>query len=362
MKSIVYVGLDVHQDFVEVLGVAKKGEGGLFRFRVANEEKAIVSKFRKLLGRYELYCCYEASGCGYMIWRWLRNLGISCEVIAPSLIPHKPGDRIKTDKRDALNLALLYRAGLLTSVQVPSEAEETVRSLVRCRDALSGDVVRSRQRILKFLQSRNLVYRDSKNWTQRHWQYLRSLSFEGAGAVVFLEYLGQLEYNLSRLRELDLRLEQVAKESPYCKWVRALCCLRGVGTLTAMIIITELIDFRRFENPALLMSYVGLVPGQHSSGNSLSMGSITKAGNSRCRWALVESAWHYSHKPAVGTRLKQAWQGQSPEIVGIAWKAQQRLYKKFWGIAKRKEKNIAVVAVARELVGFIWAIMRCEQD
>ncbi len=360
MKSIAYVGMDVHQDFIEVLGVAKKGEEVLFRFRVTNEEKALVGKFRRLLGRYELYCCYEASGCGYVIWRILRKMGIFCEVIAPSLIPHRPGDRIKTDKRDALNLALLYRAGLLTSVHVPSEEEEKIRSLVRCREAINGDVVRSKQRILKLLQAKNLVYRDGDNWTKGHWQYLRSLSFEGVEAVVFGEYLGQLEYNLSRLRELDLQIEQTAKRSQYCKGVRALCCLRGVGIQTAMVILTELIDLRRFENPAQLMSYVGLVPGQYSSGNSLNMGPITKAGNSRCRWALVESAWHYRHKPAVGVRLKEAWKGQSPEIVAIAWKAQQRLYKKFWGIAGRKDRKKGAVAVARELVGFMWAIMRCE--
>lgn len=360
MKSIVYVGLDVHQDFIEVAGVANKGEGVLFGFKVANEEAVLKAAFKRLSRRYELHCYYEASGCGYVIYRWLSRLGVACEVVAPSLIPQRPGDRIKTDRRDALKLGLLGRAGILTAVHVPSEEEERARSLVRCREAVGRDTRRFKQRVLKFLAARNLVYRDGHNWTARHWRYLRSLHLEGTDGVVLSEYLGQLEYSLSRLGELDLKIEEVAQSEPYLGAVRVLCCFRGIATLSAMVLLTEVSDFRRFGQAGALMSYFGLVPSQHSSGKSIHLGGITKAGSSRCRRIIVESAWHYRHRPALGARLKKAWQGQPEEVTAIAWKAQQRLYKKFWGIASRKDERKAVVAAARELAGFIWAVMQLE--
>jgi transposase len=358
MRSIVFVGMDVHQEFIEVAVIGEQSNEKLFSFRVSNNRESIRHEFKKMRALYQMSCCYEASGCGYIVYRWLRDMGIACDIIAPSLIPQRPGDRVKTDRRDAMKLALLYRSGVLTRVYIPDERFETARALVRCRQALNQDVVRSRHRVLKFLQARGLVYHGGRNWTLKHWKHIRSLEFKGADEIVIDEYINQLEYNISRLKELDNRIELLAGEEEYVTAVGALCCLRGIGTLTAMIILTETVDFRRFAKAGQLMSYYGLISSQSSSGSSVRMGQITKAGNNRCRSALIESAWHYRHKPAIGSRLKGALKGQPAEVSVISWKAQQRLYKKYWGIANRKESNKAVVAVARELVGFIWAIMQ----
>jgi|WetSurMetagenome_2_1015567.scaffolds.fasta_scaffold149107_1 transposase len=358
MRSIVYIGMDVHQDFIEVAGIGEQSSEKIFSFRVSNNRESIRREFKKLKALYQLSCCYESSSCGYVVYRWLRDMRIACDIIAPSLIPQRPGDRVKTDRRDALKLALLYRSGVLTRVYIPDERFERARALVRCRQALNQDVVRSRHRVLKFLQVRGLVYRGGRNWTLKHWGYIRSLTFEGTDEIVFNEYISQLEYNISRVKELDSRIELLAGEQEYGAAIRTLCCLRGIGTLTAMVILTETIDFKRFAKAGQLMSYYGLISSQSSSGNSVRMGQITKAGNTRCRLALIESAWHYRHKPAIGSRLKGALKEQPAEVAVISWKAQQRLYKKYWGIANRKDSNKAVVAVARELVGFIWAMMQ----
>lgn len=357
MGSIVYVGMDVHRDFMVLTGIGKRGNQPIFNYRLANDYGAVKRNFSKLSRTYDLRCCYEASSCGYVLYKWLRSMCITCEVIAPSLIPHRPGDRIKTDNRDALNLALMYRAGLLAAVHVADEEYLRGRSLVRCRELMNKEVVRSRQYILKFLQLRGIVYREGNNWTERHWRFLRNQGFSGPEETAYRNYLALLEFKLSQLRELDLQLELLAATDRYREGVGLLSCFRGIKTVTAMVLLTEIVDFNRFAKPDLLMSYVGLVPSQHSSGHSVKTGSITKAGSSRCRRILIESAWHYRHKPAIGARLRASHKGQPPEVIAIAWKAQQRLYNKYWRIANRKEKNIAVTAVARELIGFIWSVM-----
>jgi transposase len=350
--------MDVHQDFIEVVGIGVKGSESLFRNRVKNDHKALREYLGGLSRGVELRCCYEASSCGYVVYRWLREWGIECQVIAPSLMPRLPGDRQKTDGRDAYKLAIWNRGEQLTSVRVPDLVEEGVRTLVRCREAASQDVVRARHRLLKFLQGQGLIYRAGRNWTKRHWQYLRGIQFEGSLRVVFDEYMSRLEYHLYRLQELDRKVEAIAQSQAFKSSVGVLCCLRGIGVLTAMVLLTEIIDFRRFGRAGQLMSYVGLVSSQHSSGNVVRMGPITKTGNRRCRAALIESAWHYRHKPALGVRLKNALRNQSAEMGLISWKAQQRLYKKYWNVANRKGNQKAVVAVARELTGFVWAIMQ----
>jgi len=357
MGSIAFVGMDVHRDFIVMTGIGKRGEQPLFNYRLINDYGVVKKQFSRLSKVYNLRCCYEASSCGYVLRNWLVDFGVACEVIAPSLIPRRPGDRIKTDNRDALNLALMYRAGLLTAIHVADEDSLRGRSLVRCRELLNKEVMRSRQYILKFLQLRGIVYRDGHNWTERHWRFLRGQSFVGPEETVYRNYLALLEFKLSQLRELDLQLELLAATDHYRAGVGLLSCFRGIKTVTAMVLLTEIVDFNRFPRADLLMSYVGLVPSQHSSGNSIKTGSITKAGSSRCRRILIESAWHYRHKPAIGARLRASHKGQPPEIIATSWKAQQRLYKKYWNIANRKEKNIAVTAVARELIGFIWSVM-----
>jgi transposase len=357
MKSIAYVGMDVHKEHIVAVIMPEKGDEAICERKLRND----VNQLRKFVMRwaqvYDVRCCYEASSCGYVVHRWLESVGIPCEVIAPSLIPQRQGDRVKTDRRDALKLARLYRAGELTPVYIPSEKDESVRSLLRCRETINREVQQSRHYVLKFLSVRGLRYDGKSNWTQKHWQYMRGMKFEGPDSVVWLEYLALLEYKLLRLEELDRTIQEVASREPYVKAVGILRCLRGVDTLTAMGVITEIIDFKRFGRAGRIMSFMGAVPSEDSSGDSRRQGRITKTGNSRCRRLLVQAAWHYAHKPALSKSLKERQMGQSAAVVAHCWKAQHRLHKKFWSIAIHKDRCKAVVAVARELMGFIWSLM-----
>jgi transposase len=357
LKSIAYAGLDVHQDFIVAVVLGEKGNEPIFEKRIANDKVAVKKAFAKWDKEYELSCCYEASSCGYVFSRWLSEMGIACEVIAPSLIPSRPGDKIKTDRRDALKLARLYRAGELTAVRIPTLEEESVRSLVRCRETLSREVKRSRHYVLKFLQLRGLNFKDGDNWTQKHWRYMKGMKFDGPEDTVWREYLTLLEYKLNRLESLDKDIEEIAFSDAYKESVGKLRCFRGIDTHTAMVLLVEIGDWRRFGNARQLMKYLGLVPSEESSGGSVHRGNITKAGNSRCRMVLGQAAWHYQYKPAVGESLKARQVGQPPEVVAHSMKAQHRLHKRFWSLVSRKERCKAATAVARELVGFVWAVM-----
>lgn len=355
MRSIAYVGLDVHKEsIVAAVFVGDEQEPRIEKTFV-NDSLAVKKVFKRWREDYDLRCCYEASSCGYVLQRWLDGMGVTCEIAAPSLIPTRPGDRVKTDRRDAKKLAKLYRAGELTMIHIPSQKEESVRGLVRCREVLSKEVRQSRHYILKFLQLRGFIYREGENWTQKHWRYLRSLSFDGEDGIVWQEYLALLDYKLDRLVALDKHIEELAFSDAYKEIVGRLRCLRGIDTQTAMVLVSEIGDFTRFASPGQLMSYLGTTPSCHQSGGHTHRGSITKAGNSRCRHVLIEAAWNYRHKPAVGEKLRARQKGQSAQVVALSWKCQHRLYKKYWNIANRKENAKAAVAVARELIGFIWA-------
>jgi len=358
MKSIAYLGMDVHKDFIYcvVLG-SGTNDTPITERKLPNDRLKLKKWIDKWARLYDLRSCYEASSCGYVIHRWLLEMGITCDVIAPSLIPTRAGDKIKTDRRDALKLARLHRAGELTKVHIPTIEEEAVRALIRCREAVQKEVIASKHYVLKFLTARGLVYREGKNWTQNHWRYLRGLKLEGPDAITFGHYIALLDFKLHELTNLDKEVETLAWSERYKDVVGRLICLRGVGVLTAMVIISEVQDFARFAGPRELMSYFGIVPSERSSGSAQRQGGITKTGNSRARRVLIESAWHYQREPAVGEKLKARQEGQNPEVIAHCWKAQRRLHKKFWSIATRKERCKAAVAVARELVGFIWAIV-----
>jgi transposase len=360
-KSISYVGLDVHKKDIVVamlLPGAKKAE----EWTLSNEPRAIrrLAKKLKRMAAGEVVAAYEAGPCGYVLQRQLRGLGIGCTVVAPSLIPRKPGDRIKTDRRDAKKLAELHRAGLLTEVHPPSEEEEALRDFCRCREDLKEDLTRARHRLGKFLLRHGLRYGPGRAWTQRHRQWLWSLSFESAASkATYEDYMVALEQLETRLREVDTTLEELSREEPYSEPAAWLRCFRGIDTVTAMTILAELHDFRRFQSARQLMSYLGLVPSEHSSSDSVRRGAITKAGNSHVRRVLVEAAWHYRHKPAVGARLRKRRKGQPAEVIVVADKAQHRLHKRYWRLIHKNNKPTqkATVAVARELVGFIWAVL-----
>jgi transposase len=362
-SSIIYLGLDVHKDSVTV-AVLPAGAAAPTRVdKYPND----FPKLRKVFARHaregEVRACYEASGAGYVLQRAMKGWGYLCEVIAPSLIPTKPGVQRKHDKYDAGQLARLYRAGELTVVRIPSEAEERVRDLVRCRETMQREIVKSRHYILKFLARRGFTYRDGTNWRPGHYNWLRQLSaaaspLEPTDRLVFGEYLGLLEYKMSRREELDRRIEALALTPAYAPAVAILQCFRGLQVHGAMVLATELVDWRRFDSPRKLMSYLGFVPREDSSGAREHRGSITKAGNAHCRHVLVQAAWAYRHQPKIGVALKARQCGQAGPVIAHAWKAQHRLYTLYHRIALRRSPQIAVVAIARELVGFLWAVMR----
>ena len=356
-----YVGLDVHKDTI-VVAALLPGHQEPVRWEVPNEAMALRRLARKLRrqGGDQVLCCYEAGVCGYAIQRRLQAEGVRCVVVAPSLIPVKPGQRIKTDARDALKLAQLLRAGLLTEVAPPTSQEEAVRDLCRAREATVGDLNRSKNRLTKMLLRKGIIYREGqKAWTLTHRRWLGRVTFESDTERFIFEDcrlgIDQLE---ARLQSLENAIEALAQQEPYRQAVGWLCCLRGVKTLTAMTLLSELHGFRRFTSARQLMGYLGLVTSVHASADSMHRGRITKAGNAHVRRVLVEAAWNYMRRPEVSPALRRRRQGQPAWAVALADKALVRLHQRFQALTRRgKPHNKVVVAVARELVGFIWALL-----
>lgn len=362
-RSIIYLGMDVHK---ESITVAVLPEGAKTPTRV-DRLPTDLAKVKRWLDRVaragEVRACYEASGAGYVLHRALTAWGYACEVIAPSLIPKRAGVQRKHDTRDAVELARLYRAGELTAVRIPSAAEERVRDVVRCRETFQREILKSRHYILKFLARRGFVFRDGTNWCTPHLKWLQHLTTDASplapqDRLVYREYHALLMYKLQRRDELDQQIEQLALLPTLAPMVGRLQCFRGISLHSAMVLATEIVDWRRFERPAQLACYLGLVSREDSSGPRQRLGAITKAGNSHCRHALVQAAWSYRHRPQTSVDLGRRQQGQPPAVITHAWKAQQRLYQRFNHLSYRKRPQIAVVAVARELVGFLWAVMQ----
>lgn len=362
MDAISFVGLDVHKESI-VVAMLKPGERGAIEWRVKNTVAEVRKLGRKLLresGR-QVKACYEAGPCGYGVQRQLQGLGVDCVVVAPSLIPIKPGERVKTDRRDARKLASYLRSGSLTEVRPPTLAEEAVRDVCRAREDVREDLMRSRHRLGKMLLRRGLRYPGKHSWGAAHRQWLKTICFEHEGErVVFSDYLFAVEQLEERLKALDAALEAQATQEPYRERVGWLLCFRGIKVVTAMTILAELHGFERFTRPRELMGYLGLVPSEDSSGERSHRGAITKTGNQHARRILVECAWHYRGKPAVRTTLLRRRVGQPAWVISIADKAQQRLHRRFWHLVLggKKVPQKAVVAVARELVGFIWAVLQ----
>jgi transposase len=361
--SIIYVGMDVHKDSITIAVLPATAKTPTRLERLPNDLPKLKRFLDRLARDGELRACYEASGAGYVLHRALREWGYLCDVIAPSLIPKRPGVRRKHDKRDAADLARLYRAGELTPVRIPSEAEERVRDVVRCRETFQREILKSRHYILKFLARRGFVYREGTNWCTPHLRWLEHLTSEAsplapADRLVFREYHALLAYKLQRRDELDRQIEQLALTPALAAAVARLQCFRGIALQGAMVLATEIVDWRRFERPGQLAAYLGLVSREDSSGPRERKGSITKAGNSHCRHVLVQAAWCYHYRPNLSVEIRRRQEGQPPAVVAHAWKAQQRLHQRYQHLAYRKQPQIAVVAVARELVGFLWAVMR----
>jgi len=353
-----YVGIDVHQKDL-FIAMLVGTQATPVAWTVPNEPTAVRRVIRKLEREAPgpVQACYEAGPCGYALQRQLTTPRVACQVIAPALIPRKPGERVKTNRRDARKLAELLRAGLLTEVRPPTPEEEAVRDLCRARDDVREDLQRSRHRLGKLLLRRGLHY-PGRNWTLAHRRWIERLSWtQAAERVVVDDYLLAIDHLEARRIELDARLAEIAETDPYRERVGWLRCFRGIDTLTAMLILAELHDFRRFQSPRALMAYLGLVPGEHSSGEKHRRGRITRAGNALVRRLLVEAAWHYRHRPGSGVVLARRRRGQPGRVIAIADKAQQRLCRRFRRLAEHKPAPTVVVAIARELAGFLWAAL-----
>lgn len=355
----VWVGMDVHQDSITT-AVLYGNDPEPRVERLPGDLNAVRKMFRRLSQQGTPRSCYEASGAGYVLQRCLEHDGFHCEVIAPSLVPRKPGDRRKTDRLDAIHLVHHYRAGNLVPVNVPSRQQEELRQLVRSRLAVQSHITRLKNRIVRVLATHGYRHTGTKsNWTKKHRIWLRKLhrEMEGPLQTVLAFHLEHLEYLEGQKHSLEAEIDRYARKGPYRRQVEALCCFRGVKVLTAMTILTELGDIRRFARPTGLMAFAGLVPSERSSGNVQRRGSITKSGSSELRRVLVEAAWHYRIRAEADVIMKRRRMGQDPQVVAIAIKAQHRLKRTFWKIASRKHTCTAVTATARELCGFIWSAL-----
>jgi transposase len=360
MSKVRFIGLDVHADTIAV-AVAERDE--VRSLGVIPNGPASIRKLVKKLGPAEqLRVCYEAGPTGYVVYWQLTALGVACEVVAPTLVPVKPGDRVKTDRRDAIKLARSYRAGDLTAVWVPDAAHEALRDLVRAREAAKKDQLRARHRLGKFLlrHGRRPPTR-VKAWTQAHLTWVKSaVRFEQAAQeATLLDYLHEVEHVADRIARLERALTDAIAAAParLRAVIDALQALRGIAVVSAVTIVAEVGAFSRFAKPRQLMGYSGAVPSEHSSGERTRRGGITKTGNAHLRRIVGEAAWAYRHRPAVGAALRKRQAGLDAEVNAIAWKAQHRLHARYRTLTARgKPPQHAVTAVGRELLGFIWAI------
>lgn len=356
--SITWVGMDVHKDTLVVAAVDGGTGDVAWRSEYPHTDKGLRRLTAQLKKSRSPRCVYEAGPCGYHVRRVLESQGIPCDVIAPSMIPRKPGDRVKTDRRDAVKLARLHRMGDLTTVHVPTPAQEALRDLVRTREDAMEDLLRRRHRLSKFLLRHGLRF-EGRSWTRSHRLWLRSRKFEAENLeTVFTEYLLAVEQEEERLRRLDQRIEEESGRPEVAPVVTRLKTLRGIQTLTAMTLISELIDLRRFARPRELMAFIGLVPSERSSGGRERRGSITKTGNGHVRRVLLEAAWHYRHPyRGEGRSIACRRKDQPPAVLELARKADVRLRKKYFRLVMRgKRAPVAAIAVARELAGFVWAV------
>ena len=361
MKRIKFVGLDVH---AETISVAVAEQGGEIRSLgvIPNREESIRKLVKKLGPVEDLRFCYEAGPTGYVLYWQLTRMGAQCEVVAPTLVPVKAGDRVKTDRRDALKLARNYRSGELTPVWVPDAAHEALRDSVRAREAAQQDELRARHRLSKFLlRHGRRPPMGVKAWSMKYLEWLkREVHFEQlAQEATLLDYLHEVEHGAARIARLDGAITEAVKSAPpqMGAVIEALQALRGIALVSAVTVVAELGELSRFTRATQLMAYGGIVPSEDSRGERSQRGNITKTGNAHLRRVVVEAAWAYRHRPSVGTKLRKRQEKVSEEVKEISWKAQHRLhgrYRKLLG--KGKNKGVVMTAVGRELLGFIWAI------
>lgn len=350
--------MDVHKKTISS-GVLEPGSMSPLVDTISADDESV----RRLIARFpdhrRVWACYEAGPTGYELARTLRDAGMRCDVIAPSLIPTRSGDRVKTDRRDARRLAQLHRAGQLTAVRVPTAPEEAVRDLCRARADMVIDLTRAQHRLGKFLLRHGRVWRDGENWTMKHHVWIRAQRFdEPALTTTFNHYQATLTAREAAVDAADADAKEWTTKPPFADAVSRLCAYRGIAEVGALTLASEVCDWRRFPTASMFMAFCGLVPSEYSSGERTQRGGITHAGNTHLRSQLVESAWSYRSRPAVGAVIAKRHAGLDPVVVARAWAAQQRLCGKFRRLDARKAiRKVVVTAVARELAGFVWAEM-----
>ncbi|MGG1311587.1 IS110 family transposase [Cohnella laeviribosi] len=360
-----YVGLDVSKEKISV-AIADSGREPARYFGVIAHRPETVRRLLKKLGTPDqLELCYEARPTGFELYRWITAMGYSCTVIAPSHTPSRPGDQVKTDRRDSERLAQLFRAGELTAVHIPSREDEALRDLIRLRADAKEDLHRCRQRIIHFLLRRMIQQpaEMKRRWSKKYREWLEKLTFDyESEQLTFQEYLYAHRECEERLKRVEAAMVEQALKGTRAEIIQAVQALRGIALTTAITIVAEIGSFRRFRSPAQLLAYLGMVPRKYSSGQTVKRGSLTKTGNRNVRRVFIEAAWSYRHRPAVKGELAKRLENQNPEFQSISWKAQYRLHNKYLRLLRRgKHSNLAIAAVARELVGFVWAVA-CEAE
>jgi transposase len=357
-QRIRYVGLDVSKERIAV--AVAEADGSVVEYgEIANDPGAVRRLLATLSRDAVVQTAYEAGPTGYPLHRQITALGVANLVVAPSLIPRRPGDRVKTDQRDSVQLARLLRSGDLTPVWVPDEAHEALRDLVRARDDARTDGLRAKHHLSKFLLRQGIIVpaRVGRAWSAKYHAWLNTVTFrDRAAQITFDDYLACVRGAIERVRRLDTALLECSSASPHVEVLRALQAVRGIGFLSAVTIVAEAGDLHRFHSAAAFMAYVGLVPSEHSSGGSRRRGHITKTGNRLLRHVLGESAHHARLQPAISEALRQRQQGVSPDVLEISWRCQKRLHHKYRHLGGRIGRQRTITAVARELAGFVWAI------
>jgi len=359
-SNILFIGMDVHKESI-VISLADDDRSEVRRYGAIG---GTLTDFKKLLRKLvstekDLFFCYEAGPCGYELYRFITSQGHQCIVVAPSLIPKKPGDKVKTDKRDADNLARLLRSGDLTSVYVPNAEDEAMRDLSRAREDAVLVLKCAKQRLKSFLLRHNIRFNGTANWSEKHLRWLAedvNMAYP-TQKIVFQEYVNAVTEASARVKRLEAEIQHHAKLWRLYPVVQALMAMRGVRMVVAVTIIAELGDLTRFKKPKQLMSFLGLTPSEYSTGDRIKKGSITKTGNQHARRVLIEAGWSYRFPAKISREIQKRQENVSLPVRDIAWKAQLRLTKRFRTMANNgKLNNIIVVAMARELVAFMWAI------
>jgi len=364
MDKTYYIGLDVHKQTIAVAYTnSHTREEPTFYGTCQGSNASVENTLRKVAKKLEvklqdLKVCYEAGPTGFVLARRLIDLGVDCQLCSPSKTERKPNEAIKTDKRDAKKLAKLHKNGDLTYVRIPPVEDESIRDVCRARTDVTDDLSRAKQRLGSFLLRNGFRYTGKSLWTPAHMRYLRELKMPSdSQQIVLEEYIQAIDYAVSRIESLKKQLLLLLEKWEWKSVVKALMACKGFKEVAAMTLISELGDLRRFKSPRQLMSFVGLVPSEHSSGASRRLGGITKCGNTHARWMLVECAQHFRKKPKVSKELTRRQEGVNKEVKELSWRMQNRLYNRYLKLRLRqKEMNKCIIAIAREILGFLWEL------